>query len=97
VQARFHGTLRGRTGLRDASVDLPADATVRQALNALAGQAPTLAGLLLDEHGDMQPAIMVFRNGRNIDLIAGADTPLQADHTLDIFPRSHAQRAFATD
>jgi len=97
MQARIHGTLRGRTGLRVLDVDLPAGATVRQALAALAEQAPVLRDLLLDEHGDMQPAIMVFRSGRNTDLLAGADTPLQPDHTLDIFPRSHAQRAFATD
>ena len=97
MQARVHGTLRGRTGLRALSVDLPAGASVRQALAALVEQAPALRDLLLDEHGDMQPAIMVFRSGRNIDLLAGADTPLQAGHVLDIFPRSHAQRAFAKD
>ena len=97
MQARIYGTLRGRSGLRSLDVDLPAGATVRQALTALAAIAPALRDNLLDDRGDMQPTIMVFRSGRNVDLLAGADTPLQADHVLDIFPRSHAQRAFATD
>ena len=95
--ARLHSTLRGRTGQRAVDLELPDGATVRQALAALVDQVPGLDGLLLDDRGDLRTNIVVFRSGRNIDLLDGADTLLQADHVLDIFPRSHLQRAFATE
>lgn len=95
--ARLHSTLRGHTGQRAVDLDLPDGATVRQALAALVEQVPALDGLLLDVRGEMQPTIMVFRSGRNVDLLDGGDTTLQAGHVLDIFPRSHLQRVFATE
>ena len=92
MQARIYGTLRGRSGLRSLDVDLPAGATVRQALTALAAIAPALRDNLLDDRGDMQPTIMVFRSGRNVDLLAGADTPLQPGHVFSVEPGLYYQQ-----
>jgi MoaD family protein len=97
VQIRLNSTLRGRIGRREFDLDYPDGTTVRQALDMTAGEAPELVSILLDTDGNLQPNIVIFRNGRNIEFFDGLDTSLQMSDTVDIFPKTGAQRAFATD
>ena len=94
---RLNSTLRGRIGRRAFEFDLPAGTNVRQALETTGGEAPELTSILFDIEGNLQPNFMIFRNGRNIEFFDGLNTSLSVSDTLDIFPKTGAQRAFATD
>ena len=93
MQIRLHSTIRGQVGQHLVEVDLPAKASVQTALDAITTKIPVLRTLLFDDEGVLQPNIVIFRNGRNIEFLGGMDTPLEAEHALDIFPRTGAQRA----
>lgn len=96
MQIRLNSTLRASVGLRAFELDLPNGVTVRQALDETTAESPELVSILLDTEGYLQPKFVIFRNGRNIEFFDGLDTSLQASDTLDIFPKTGAQRAFAT-
>lgn len=96
MQIRLNSTLRWRVGQRAFELDLPDGTTVRQALDIVAMEAPDLTSIALDADGNLQPNIVIFRNGRNIEFFDGLQTGLQVSDTLDIFPKTGAQRAFAT-
>lgn len=97
MQVRLNSTLRGQTGRRAVEIDLPAGVRVREALDAAVAELPALALLLFDADGRLRDNIIIFRNGRNVEFFEGLETRLEAGHNLDLFPRSGAQRAFATD
>ena len=97
MQIRLNSTLRGSVGRRAFELDLPDGATVRQALDVMAGESSELVSILLDTEGNLQPKFVIFRNGRNVEFCDGLDTSLSVSDTLDIFPKTGAQRAFATD
>ncbi len=96
MQIRLNSTLRGRIGRRAFELDLPDGTTVRQALDMTVEEAPDLISILLDTEGNLQPNFVIFRNGRNIEFFDGLDTSLSVSDTLDIFPKTGAQKAFAT-
>lgn len=96
MQIRLNSTLRGRVGRRAFELALPDGVTVRQVLDATAAEAPELASIVLTAEGDLHSNFIIFRNGRNIEFFDGLDTLLLISDTLDIFPKTGAQRAFAT-
>ena len=96
MQIRLNSTLRGSVGRRAFELDLSEGTTVQQALDVMAGKAPDLTSVILDADGNLRPNFVIFRNGRNIEFSHGLSTRLQASDTLDIFPKTGAQRAFAT-
>ncbi len=95
MRVRLYSTLRSRSGRQEVAVDAPTGATVREVLRLLVAQAPDLAALLLDEAGELKQANVAFLNGRQTVFLQGPDTVVAAGDTLDLFPRSHQQRAFA--
>lgn len=97
MQVRLNSTLRGTTGQRDIELDLPEGATVRQALEAAVARIQGLSELLFTPNGALQPNVVIFYNGRNIQQLDGLSTLVEATTTLSIFPRTGAQRAFAMD
>lgn len=92
---RFYGTLRGESGIREVNVALPAGASARNVLELAMNQHPSLRSLLLTDSGELREDLLVLRNGRNIQLIAGWSTPLEPEDKLTLFPKTGQQRAFA--
>ena len=97
MEVRLNSTLRGLCGKRSLDLELTQDATVRDALRAVVSLLPILTHELLDDAGGLQPTIIVFLNGRDIRFYDGLDTALKPDQTLDVFPRTGVQRAFASE
>lgn len=48
--------------------------TLRKLIEALSGNSASLAGILLDEHGNLKPDYVVLINGQNARLLQGAET-----------------------
>ena len=96
MEVRLNSTLRGLSGKRSLVLDLPEGGTVRDALAETVAQLPVLDGKLLVGE-ELVPTVVVFLNGRNIHFHEGLNTVVQPDQTLDIFPRTGAQRAFVRD
>jgi len=87
VQVRFYATLRPLVGARAAEIELPAEATVRELVEAVVAQHPALRDILLDEHGRVPRGVHVFVNGRGAGYLAqGWDTRLASEDRVDIFP-----------
>jgi molybdopterin converting factor small subunit len=78
-------------------LELPAQATVATALGLVVADVPALRPLVFDASGNLQPNLVIFRNGRSIDFLAGLSTPLEGGQTLDLFPRTGAQRALVKE
>ena len=97
MEVRLNSTLRGEIGRHSFLIDLPEGTTVAEALAAVAVEAPALHSILWGQDGHLHSNFVIFRNGRKIEFFDGLDTSLSVSDTLDIFPKTGAQRAFATD
>ena len=95
MRVRLNSTLRGRSGRHELQVDAPEGVKVRELLPLLMARGPELRPLLLDASGQLQPGIVAFLNGRQIMLLQGLDTVVASGDTLDFFPKTGVQRAFA--
>jgi molybdopterin synthase sulfur carrier subunit len=74
-------------GDRHVEVDLGADATVRDAFEALLADRPPLRDRVLDEEGDLREHINVLRNGHNVFTEQdGWETALAEGDELALFP-----------
>lgn len=94
---RLNSTLRGATGRKSLEIDLPPGANVRQALAAAVAELPALGPLIFDGEDHLRDSVLVLRNGRGIEWMEGLETPLAPGHSLDLFPKSGMQRAFARE
>lgn len=65
---------------------MPAGATVRDLLRQLRGAYPDLAATVLDADDNVTPGIQVLADGRHIDFLQGAETPLDDVATLHLIP-----------
>ena len=82
VVVKLFGGLRRAAGASTLTVD---GDTVRTVLNALCADNAKLRTALLD--GDaLHPQVRVMVDGRDIELMAGLDTPLSSDDQVAIFP-----------
>ncbi|MCP4167991.1 MAG: MoaD/ThiS family protein [Chloroflexi bacterium] len=95
MQVRLNSTIRGTMGRRAVLVELEGETDVRSVLEGAAEQVPALGELIYTADGDLQPNLVVFLNGRKIIMLQGLDTPVKPDDTLDLFPKTGLQRAFA--
>jgi molybdopterin synthase sulfur carrier subunit len=73
-------------GDRHVEVEVPAGATVGDALDALIDDRPALADRALTEDGDLRRHVNVLRNGENVRNLDGLDTELDAGDELALFP-----------
>jgi sulfur-carrier protein len=87
MQVNLYATFRLIAGMKTMTLELPAETTVRQAVNAVIAQYPVLQKHWLDETGDLHAHVHIFINGHDIqNMEHGFDTPLQPDDVLDFFP-----------
>ncbi|MFB6156665.1 MAG: MoaD/ThiS family protein [Haloferacaceae archaeon] len=79
VEVRTYGDVRSAVGERTLTLDLPADATVADALAALASDSD-----LTIPDGSDADALLVVRNGRNVALDEGRATRLAPGDRLSL-------------
>lgn len=86
VELRLFATFREAVGRKSLTRRYAEPVDVREVLADLETAYPTLQGALLDEAGDLQSAVCVVRNGRNLVHLDGTDTALADGDTLAIMP-----------
>ncbi|WP_026416719.1 MoaD/ThiS family protein [Actinomadura oligospora] len=87
VTVRIPGALRDLVGAPAAvPLDLPADATVGDALAALDAALPAVGRRVRDETGALRPHVNVFVGADNIRDLAMLATRLEDDAVLNVLP-----------
>ena len=61
-------------------------ATIGDAVEALVGKHPALAGQLLTPDGELHRFVNVYLNGRDVRYLAGLDTPVAAGDEIRLLP-----------
>jgi len=61
-------------------------ATIGDAVQALVGRHPGLAGQLLTPEGDLHRFVNVYLNGRDVRYLGGLDTPVEARDEIRLLP-----------
>jgi molybdopterin synthase sulfur carrier subunit len=61
-------------------------ATVGDAVQALVGRHPALAGQLLTPEGDLHRFVNVYVNGRDVRYLGGLDTPIETRDEIRLLP-----------
>ena len=90
MRINFYAALRKITGQKRVDLGLPPGTTVRQMVEAVLLQYPSMREKLLDENGHIGLHAHVFINGRDAPLLKeGLDTSLSASDIIDIFPIGH--------
>ncbi|MFC5751931.1 ubiquitin-like small modifier protein 1 [Actinomadura rugatobispora] len=87
VTVRLPGALRDIAGARAAiPVEVPAGATVGDALDALGRELPAVARRVRDERGALRPHVNVFLGATNIRDLDFLATPVSPDVEVHILP-----------
>jgi molybdopterin synthase sulfur carrier subunit len=73
-------------GQKRVDVSVGPEATVADAIDALLETQPALEDRVLDGDGTLADHINVLRNGENVFVGDGLDTPVAADDELAMFP-----------
>lgn len=86
MQIKYYAYYRDFTGCKQE--ELPAPATVGELLTLLSSSyGPAVREKLLSSSGvALGPDAIVLVNGRNIEHLAGLNTPLSDHDTVSIFP-----------
>jgi molybdopterin synthase sulfur carrier subunit len=61
-------------------------ATIGDAVQALVGRHPGLAGQLLTPEGELHRFVNVYLNGRDVRYLAGLDTPVDERDEIRLLP-----------
>jgi len=87
MQVNLYATFRLIAGQKSCMLDLPAGATVRQAVDALLEQLPVLRSHWLDEQGVLYPHVHILCNRKDVETLPEKlDTILEENAVLDIIP-----------
>jgi molybdopterin synthase sulfur carrier subunit len=86
VKIRFYATLRAIVGAKTIDVPLEPGATVLDLARVLVERFPELREHVFDEEGGIARTVHFMVDGRNARWLDGADTVLEAHHTIDVFP-----------
>lgn len=87
MQWKLFADLAEVAGEREVAVDVPAGATVGDAVDALIASEPALADRVLDDDGTLRDHINVLRNGTNVRTQEeGLATVLEPGDELAMFP-----------
>jgi molybdopterin synthase sulfur carrier subunit len=70
-------------GEKQVAVD---GASVRELVNALVAQFPTLKSQLLTEDGDLNRFVNVYVNGQDVRYLGGLDTPVADRDEVRLLP-----------
>jgi len=71
---------------RELTIAVPEGETVRGLLNALGRQHELFLPRVLEQDGQLRPAISILQNGRNIQSLQSLDTGLADGDTIAVFP-----------
>jgi molybdopterin synthase sulfur carrier subunit len=86
MQWKLFADLAEVAGDREIRVDVDADATVGDALEALFEARPALRDRVLDESGAVADHINVLRNGESVHAADGLETRVSSGDELALFP-----------
>lgn len=67
-------------------VDLTESATVRSLLTGLTARYAGLEEMIFSSPGALRDFVNILKNGRNIEFLAGLDTPLADGDLVALFP-----------
>lgn len=67
-------------------VDLTENATIRSLLAVLTARYPGLEEMIFSSPGTLRDLVNILKNGRNIEFLAGLDTPLADGDLVALFP-----------
>jgi molybdopterin synthase sulfur carrier subunit len=84
MTVKYFGDIRPLTGLKEEKWRRP-EPEVRSLLKALGQRHPALANRLFEGY-QISSTLIVLVNGRSVDYLNGAETPLQPDDIVDVFP-----------
>ena len=79
-------SLRVAAGAKTITVFTMLDACAGDLLAALRHQHPALADRIMDADGQLQPGVLLLINGRHMDFLQGAATPLRDDDDWLLMP-----------
>ena len=86
MKIEFYGVYRLSIGNKTVEFELPHDATILDALTAVAQRFPILQNEMFDQHGDLYPHQPLYINGRNPRLLTdGLHTVVKSNDVLSIF------------
>lgn len=86
IVVKFFTTLREITEKREEELTLPEITTVGEALDELARKYGARFIDYVFEKGQIRPYLQILLNGRNINLLQGLETRLEAGATLALLP-----------
>ena len=87
MHINLYATFRLAAGVKTIQLDLPAGATVQQAVEAAVEQYPALRVHWLNDAGEIHAHVHCLLNGEDVgSLAAGWQTPMPPDAVLDFFP-----------
>lgn len=87
MQVNLYATFRLLAETKTLTLDLPAGASVLQAVHAIVERLPVLRAHWLGEDGSLHAHVHVCVNGHEAPTLpAGLNTPLQSGDVLDFFP-----------
>lgn len=85
IELRFFANFRAVVGQKILEWEYePDEVPVGDVLKDLVEEYPEIE--LFTETGELRDFLSILRNGRDIELIEGLDTPLEDDDKLSIFP-----------
>jgi molybdopterin synthase sulfur carrier subunit len=86
MRVRAYATLRDLLGTGKLDLPLGDSSTIGAVLQRLVADYPALAPKLWHEDGRFTGYVTVLLNGRSIEYLRGADTPVGEEDTLSLFP-----------
>ncbi len=87
MQVNLFATFRLHAGVKSFNLDLPANASVRQAVLEIILRYPVLQKDWLDQGGDLHAHVHIFVDGNDVNTLPeGMDTRLKSNSVLDFFP-----------
>ena len=87
IKVRLFATFRLLAGIKSLELDLPAGASVQDAVLAIVEQIPLLRPHWLDESGELHAHVHILLDGEDVTTLPGGlQSQLMADSALDFFP-----------
>lgn len=83
---RLSASLRQLAGAKEAVVGISPGATVADLLAALTVTYPALGARILDDNGCLNAGIQLLIDGRHIEFLQGAETPVDQAQDLMLIP-----------
>jgi molybdopterin synthase sulfur carrier subunit len=87
MQVNLYATFRLLAKAKTFRLDLPADTSIQDAIQAIVDAYPVLRKHWLNDAGELFPHVHAFLNGADAATLPdGLNTRLAAEDTLDFFP-----------